>query len=34
MPNLQEALLKGDHWRDVSFRPLGTYSYLLVASAE
>lgn len=33
-PSQTQAMLRGDNWRNVSFRPLGQYSYLLVASAE
>jgi ubiquinone/menaquinone biosynthesis C-methylase UbiE len=32
-PSETEARLRGDDWRNVSFRDLGPYSYLLVASA-
>ena len=33
-PSQTEAMLRGDNWRNISFRHLGQYSYLLVASAE
>jgi len=33
-PSETEAVLKGDRWRDVSFRHLGQYSYPLIATAE
>jgi ubiquinone/menaquinone biosynthesis C-methylase UbiE len=32
-PSETEARLNGDNWRNVSFRDLGQYSYLLVAQA-
>ena len=32
-PSETEVRLRGDDWRNVSFRDLGQYSYLLVASA-
>ena len=32
-PSETEARLKSDNWRNVSFRDLGQYSYLLAASA-
>jgi len=33
LPQRNGSELRGDDWRNVSFRDLGQYSYLLVASA-